>query len=95
MITSQMSEKTYANQKKLKSLPVGDLFETAEIYLNSVRPLTTPEEFANTQRLLADFIKPNGVGQQLQQKLLAHAAEEEKKGKSWLETWWLEYGYLR
>jgi len=86
---------TFSNQSKLGWLPVPDLFETAEVYLASVRPLLTAQEYQWTQDSVADFIKPGGIGPQLHARLLAHAEEEQKNGRNWLEKWWLDVGYLR
>lgn len=43
------AEKTFAYQANLPSLPIPPLFETAEKYLRSVRPLLTDEEYARSQ----------------------------------------------
>lgn len=43
------AEKTFAYQNSLPSLPIPPLFDTAEKYLRSVRPLLTEEEYTNTQ----------------------------------------------
>ncbi|EEC04312.1 hypothetical protein IscW_ISCW002796 [Ixodes scapularis] len=40
-----------SRQKELKRLPVAPLQDTLKRYLDSVRPLLTAEEFANTQKV--------------------------------------------
>lgn len=79
-------------QESLPHLPVPTLEETAAKYLRSVIPLTTPDEFARTEAAVKDFIKPGGVGQQLQKKLLAKAADPNTK--NWLYDWWNDAAYL-
>lgn len=173
------SEKTFAYQATLPSLPIPPLFETAQKYLRSVRPLLNDEEYANTQvghfnihpsslhlfavllftlrlvsvrtvvdkatlttlivvgcaigifhaqvfgkrgekhhqsiffyfefstclsflaysdsmkNVVAEFVRPGGIAHELHRRLEKHREEKHKKGKSWIEDWWLEYGYLR
>ncbi|KAF5101807.1 hypothetical protein D0Z00_000669 [Geotrichum galactomycetum] len=79
-------------QDSLPKLPVPTLEETAAKYLRSLIPLTTPQEFANSEAAVKDFIKPGGVGQQLQKKLEGKAADP--KTNNWLYEWWNDGAYL-
>lgn len=79
-------------QESLPKLPVPTLEETAAKYLRSLLPLTTPEEFANSEKAVKDFIRPGGVGQELQKKLEAKAADPNTK--NWLYEWWNDGAYL-
>lgn len=79
-------------QDSLPKLPVPTLEETAAKYLRSLVPLTTPQEFANSEAAVKDFIKPGGVGQKLQKKLEDRAADP--KIKNWLYEWWNDAAYL-
>ncbi|KAJ3340491.1 Carnitine O-acetyltransferase mitochondrial [Gonapodya sp. JEL0774] len=84
------SKPLWAGQSKLPRLPVPKLQDTAAKYLKSVRPLLNDKEFAQTTKAVQDFIKPGGIGQELQTRL-------EKRGKehpSWLADWWFSYAYM-
>lgn len=43
----------------------------------------SPEEFATTENIVNEFIKPGGVGEQLQQYLVKRAAEKD----NWVRVW--------
>jgi carnitine O-acetyltransferase len=84
--------RTLRFQESLPRLPVPTLQETAERYLKSVHPIVTPKEYENTKAAVEEFIKPGGVGEALQQKLLARAQKPETK--NWLSEWWNFSAYL-
>ncbi|KAJ1907090.1 hypothetical protein IWQ60_011931, partial [Tieghemiomyces parasiticus] len=84
-------EVTRTFQSRLPRLPVPDLALTAERYLESLKPLLNAKDLARNQRLVADFIKPQGEGEVLQRLLLDYA---QTQSTSWLDTWWLECAYL-
>ena len=67
-------------------LPVPPLAETAERYLQWVRPLLDDAAFEHTQALTAQFVAQEGA--LLQQVLLNFA--EEKQDSSWLIDAWLQ-----
>lgn len=75
----------------LPNLPVPDLAHTCRLYLASVEPLLTADEFAQTKRVVAEFQAAGGVGEQLQALLLQRARSE----RNWLIQWWEEFVYLR
>lgn len=79
-------------QDSLPRLPVPTLEETAVKYLRSVIPITNQVEFAKTESAVKDFIRPGGVGQQLQKKLEAKAADPNTK--NWLYEWWNDGAYM-
>ncbi|KAI1434538.1 acyltransferase ChoActase/COT/CPT [Xylaria sp. CBS 124048] len=79
-------------QDSLPRLPVPTLRETAARYLKSIHPLLSPEEFAASQKAVGEFIKPGGVGEKLQSKLVAK--REDPKTKNWLYEWWNDAAYL-
>jgi carnitine O-acetyltransferase len=79
-------------QESLPKLPVPTLQETADKYIKSLHPLLTPEEFETSKSAVQDFIKPNGVGQALQKKLEAKAADPNTK--NWIYEWWNAAAYL-
>ncbi|CUS10290.1 unnamed protein product [Tuber aestivum] len=79
-------------QKFLPKLPVPTLQETADRYLKSLKPLLTEQELQNTKTAVAEFIREGGVGQQLQDKLLAKA--QNPHVNNWLSDWWNDAAYL-
>ncbi|KAJ1652616.1 hypothetical protein IWQ61_007092 [Dispira simplex] len=89
-----MAEQTHTlqNQATLPRLPIPTLRETADRYLESIKPFTGPKEWENTQVIVEDFIKSGGKGEQLQTLL-------QKYGKTqplnWVRDWWLDHAYLR
>lgn len=81
--------KTFENQSELPRLPIPTLEHTAKVYLKSVEPLLSPEEFGKYSLVVQDFVK--GLGQELQKRLIAH---DKTQPNSWLESWWLNLAYL-
>lgn len=79
-------------QESLPRLPVPSLQETADRYVKSVHPLLSNEEFESTKTAVSEFIKPGGIGEELQEKLLAKAADPGVK--NWLSDWWNNSAYL-
>ena len=73
------SETTFANDEVLPDLPLPELKDTLNRYLQSVEPHVTEEEFLNTQRIVADFEKNDGLI--LHQALL----DRTKTHKNWVE----------
>ncbi|KAJ1633889.1 hypothetical protein T492DRAFT_866047 [Pavlovales sp. CCMP2436] len=49
--------KTYAHQDSLPDYPVPSLEETSEVYLRSLRPLLTDEQYEHSQAVVADFVR--------------------------------------
>ncbi|XP_071812647.1 peroxisomal carnitine O-octanoyltransferase-like isoform X3 [Apostichopus japonicus] len=84
-----LKEKTFQYDENLPSLPVPSLDSTLHKYLDSVKPLVTDEEFAETKKIVDEFGR--GIGQKLHQRLL----EKSKREKNWVEKWWEEYAYLQ
>jgi carnitine O-acetyltransferase len=79
-------------EDSLPRLPVPTLEETAKRYLKSVHPLLNKDEFEHTKKAVADFVKPDGVGEALQKKLLAR--RDDPKHKNWIYEWWNDAAYL-
>jgi hypothetical protein len=80
------------HQAQLPSLPVPDLAHTADLYLQSVAPLLTPAQLATTRAVVADFVRPGGLGETLTARLRARAAR--LAPQSWLLEWWNELAYF-
>jgi carnitine O-acetyltransferase len=79
-------------ENSLPKLPVPSLAETAAKYLKSVRPLVSPQEFAETEAAVKEFVAPGGVGEKLQTKLVRRAQDPDCK--NWLASWWDDAAYL-
>ena len=79
-------------ENSLPRLPVPSLAETAAKYLKSVKPLLTPAEFSKTESAVRDFVKPGGIGEKLQTKLVRRA--QDPNCKNWLAEWWDNAAYL-
>lgn len=84
--------RTLRFQDSLPRLPVPTLQETAARYLKSIHPLLSPAEFEHSKKAVVDFIKPDGIGPKLQEKLIAR--REDPKHKNWLYEWWNDAAYL-
>lgn len=82
-------------------LPLPDLGHTLELYLETVRPLLTDEEFAKTSEVVAEFGQKGGIGQQLTAKLAELKAKtdahtwDSSEFQSWLEEMWDTLAYFR
>ncbi|KAF9170354.1 hypothetical protein BGX20_009083 [Mortierella sp. AD010] len=82
---------TLSLQNTLKKLPVPSLEETLTKYLRSIEPLATPEELERSKALAKDFVKPGGLGETLQQRLLD---VDRAAPYNWLDdTWWISKAY--
>ncbi|PHH58630.1 hypothetical protein CDD81_5021 [Ophiocordyceps australis] len=77
-------------QDSLPRLPVPSLQETAKRYLKSLHPLLTQTEFEASKAAVAEFIRPDGPGAKLQDRLLAKSRND----KNWLYEWWNDTAYL-
>ena len=79
-------------EDSLPRLPVPTLEETSTRYLKTVHPLLSKDEFAATERAVAEFSKEGGLGQTLQKRLLAR--RDDPKHKNWIYDWWNDAAYL-
>jgi len=79
-------------EDSLPRLPVPPLAETSKRYLKSLHPLLTKEEYAASEKAVAEFTKEGGLGQTLQERLIARA--EDPKHKNWILDWWNAAAYL-
>ncbi|CAO3678708.1 unnamed protein product [Rhizopus stolonifer] len=79
-------------QKNLPKLPVPALSVTLQKYLQSVRPLLNDAEFQKTEQAVKNFESPGGIGQELQQRLLARA--NDPNVVNWMEEWWSDQAYM-
>ncbi|ODV90646.1 hypothetical protein CANCADRAFT_2379 [Tortispora caseinolytica NRRL Y-17796] len=79
-------------QDSLPRLPVPSLEETAVRYLKSVKAAVSPEQYARTEQVVKDFLKPGSISHELQKRLEAKAADPNVK--NWLYEWWNQLAYL-
>ena len=79
-------------EDSLPRLPIPTLEETAKRYLKSVHPLLNKNEYENTKKAVADFVKPGGQGEVLQKRL--EARRDDPAHKNWLHEWWNDAAYL-
>ncbi len=68
------------------------LEETAARYVKSIHALLSPVEFAASKKAVDEFIRPGGVGEKLQKKLIAK--REDPETKNWIYEWWNDAAYL-
>ncbi len=88
----QLSPRTFGNQSRLPKLPVPDLHDTCAKLLEWVAPLLDHNQLARTRELVAEFTRPGGDGEKLQQALQEWAGQEGMG--NWLEPFWTDK-YLR
>ncbi|KAF9438668.1 Carnitine O-acetyltransferase mitochondrial [Entomortierella beljakovae] len=80
-------------QSELPSLPIPPLDQTLTRYLESIRPLTTDEEYERISRAVVK-LKETGQGDILNQRLQDHAQQCKERGTSWLAEWWDDWAYF-
>ena len=82
---------TFGHEDSLPPLPVPDLATTCKMYLHSLRPLVSDEEFSQNEAHMRKFLEAGGDGERLHAKLVEHAST---CGGNWLERWWDDAAYL-
>ncbi|ORZ19070.1 acyltransferase ChoActase/COT/CPT [Lobosporangium transversale] len=80
-------------QDELPSLPIPPLDQTLNRYMESIRPLTTDEEYDRMAKAVKEF-RESDQGPSLDQRLRERALECEKRGTSWLAQWWDDWAYF-
>eukprot|EP00794_Sanderia_malayensis_P015982 gene15982-17592_t len=81
---------TFKHEMNLPRLPVPPLQQSMEKYLASVKPILAENEIECTKAVVDDFRKPGGVGEELQDKLVARF----NKHDNWLAEWWDDVAYF-
>ena len=66
-----------AFQKPLPKVPVPELKETLNKYLQCIKPIVSDEQYACTQKCVDEFGKTGGLGEYLQRKLIEYAETRE------------------
>ena len=62
-----------AFQKPLPKVPVPELKETLNKYLQCIKPTVSDKQYACTQKFVDEFGKTGGLGEYLQRKLIEYA----------------------
>lgn len=85
----EWSTRTFGNEDRLARVPVPTLADSRRRFLEWCAPLLTPEELAETEAALAEFLA--GPGTELQARLEEY--DRAPGVRSWLDTFW-PYRYL-
>ncbi|WP_167384869.1 choline/carnitine O-acyltransferase [Amycolatopsis tolypomycina] len=85
----EWSTRTFGNEDRLPRVPVPTLEDSRRRFLEWCAPLLTPEELAETEAALAEFLA--GPGPELQARLEEY--DRSPGVRSWLDTFW-PYRYL-
>ena len=78
---------------ELPQLPLPDLDHTVDVYLTSVTPFCDSEELETTKKAIQDLLKPGGLGQELQTRLVQRANDTETDG--WQFDLYTAHVYLK
>ena len=74
------SEKTFSNDELLPPLPLPDLTDSLSLYLDSIKPHLTDEEFVKTKQIVDNFEKNEG------KTLHQHLLDRAKERKNWVNA---------
>lgn len=87
--TTNTRKKTFSMQHTVPRLPIPSLEESCALYLQSLRPLLSPDEYQKSATLVQDFVNSD-LGKSLQQRL---ADIDQASPYNWLEdNFWLRKG---
>ena len=89
MSSPEWSTRTFGNEDRLPRVPVPTLEDSGRRFLEWCAPLLTPEELAETEAAVAEFLA--GPGPALQARLEEY--DRSPGVHSWLDTFW-PYRYL-
>ena len=73
-----MAAKTFEFDEELPDLPLPELNDTLNLYLDTLRPFLSLNTFKEVEVIVRDF--ENGIGQKLQEKLRERACNN----KNWV-----------
>ncbi|KAG0271535.1 Carnitine O-acetyltransferase mitochondrial [Linnemannia exigua] len=80
-------------QADLPALPIPPLEQTLSRYQESIRPLTTDDEYERMDKAMQEF-KASGQATALDERLRAKANECQQRSTSWLAEWWDDWAYF-
>src|SRR4051812_34370699 len=87
----QWSTRTFGNEDRLARVPVPTLEASCNRFLEWCAPLLTPDELAETEAAVAEFLAPDSPAHGLQAALEEY--DRSPGVRSWLDTFW-PYRYL-
>ena len=79
----------YASQSTIPHLPVPTLSSTFHKYLETLQPLSTPDQLQRSTKLIQSFLASD-FSKTLQTRLERRAKERD----SWLSEWWNDAAYM-
>ena len=85
----EWSTRTFGNEDRLPRVPLPTLDDSCRRFLEWCAPLLTPDELAETEAAVAEFLA--GPGPELQARLEEY--DRSPGVRSWLDTFW-PYRYL-
>lgn len=91
MSSPEWSTRTFGNEDRLPRVPVPTLPDSGRRFLEWCAPLLTPEELAETEAAVAEFLAPGSPAHELQAALVEY--DGSPGVHSWLDTFW-PYRYL-
>src|SRR5512139_3740259 len=80
------SARTFGNEDHLPRVPLPDLQDTCDRFLEWCAPVLTDAELAETRAAVAEFRRADGAGPRLHAALAEYDAGEGVH--SWLDTFW-------
>ncbi|WP_167441629.1 choline/carnitine O-acyltransferase [Amycolatopsis vastitatis] len=87
----EWSTRTFGNEDRLPRVPLPTLEDSCQRFLEWCGPLLTPEELAETEAAVAEFLAPDSPAHGLQAALEEY--DRSPGVRSWLDTFW-PYRYL-
>ncbi len=84
--SSEGTMKTFDQQDSLPRLPVAELKDTCDKFLDWMKPLLNEDEWEETVFAVENFTRKDGDGEKLQQALLKWSGREDVS--NWLEPFW-------
>ncbi|MFI5592682.1 choline/carnitine O-acyltransferase [Amycolatopsis sp. NPDC051758] len=91
MSSPEWSPRTFGNEDRLPRVPVPTLADSGRRFLEWCGPLLTPDELAETEAAVEDFLAPGSPAHELQAALAEY--DRSPGVHSWLDTFW-PYRYL-
>lgn len=89
--SSDLSTSTFGNDERLPRVPLPTLEDSCRRFLEWCSPLLTPDELAETEAAVKEFLAPGSPAHELQAALTSY--DRSDGVQSWLDTFW-PYRYL-
>ncbi|KAI9340621.1 acyltransferase ChoActase/COT/CPT [Pilaira anomala] len=94
LIGSSYKPKTFSYQHLLPRLPIPNNQLTAIRYKRSLVPFLSAPEYEEASKKIDRFFRPNGLGEELRNRLQVLDDQEASKGLNWLYTLWVKKEFL-